>query len=46
MYAKMEVVAEPVVPAVQWTEAVEEEEADSEEDDSGEPSILQVLNED
>jgi hypothetical protein len=41
----MEVVAKPVLPAVQGTE-VAEEEADSEDDESVEPSILGVFNED
>jgi hypothetical protein len=45
MYAEMEAVVEPVVPAAQGTEALEEA-ADMEEDDSGEPSILHVLKED
>jgi hypothetical protein len=45
MHAKMEVVAELVVPAAPKTEAPEEE-ADMEENDSAEPSILHVLNED
>jgi hypothetical protein len=45
MYAEMEAVAEPVVPAAPETEAPEEE-ADMEEDDSAKPSIFHVLNED
>jgi hypothetical protein len=45
MHAKMEVVVEPIVPAVLETEAPKEE-ANMEKDDSPEPSILHVLNED
>jgi hypothetical protein len=45
MYAKMEAVLEPVVPVAQGTEAPKEAN-DMEEDDSREPSILNVLNED
>jgi hypothetical protein len=43
MHAEMEVVAEPVIPLAQETEAPEEEEEDN---DVAEPSILHVLNED
>jgi hypothetical protein len=45
MHVDMEAVVEPIVPAAPETEALEEE-ADMEEDDSAEPSILHVLNED
>jgi hypothetical protein len=45
MHAKMEAVAEPVVPAMPEMEALEKE-ADMEEDDSTELSILHALNED
>jgi hypothetical protein len=42
MYAEMEAVAEPVVPAAQKEATAE----DKDDEDSGEPSILNVLNED
>jgi hypothetical protein len=45
MYAEMEVVAEPIVPTMQGLKAAEEE-AEADEEDSGEPFILNVLNED
>jgi hypothetical protein len=45
MYVEMEVIVESVVPAALGTEAAKEEEAHSDEDDSGEPSI-RGLNED
>jgi hypothetical protein len=45
MNVEMEAVAYPVVPAVEGTE-IAEDEADSEDEEFGEPSILGVLNED